>query len=138
MTMRIGVGGLAVAKVLFDFVNNEALPGTGISQEAFWQGASTLFAELTMKNQALLDKRERLQQQIDDWHKARRGQPHDGASYKAFLQEIGYWQQEPDDFVIKTQGVDEEIAQMAGPQLVVPASNARFALNAANLWHRCD
>ncbi|KXU38444.1 malate synthase G [Ventosimonas gracilis] len=132
MTMRIGVGGLAVARVLFDFVNNEALPGTGISQEAFWQGASTLFAELTMKNQALLDKRERLQQQIDDWHKARRGQPHDGASYKAFLQEIGYWQQEPDDFVIKTQGVDEEIAQMAGPQLVVPASNARFALNAAN------
>jgi len=132
MTMRIGVGGLAVAKVLFDFVNNEALPGTGILQEAFWQGASTLFAELTMKNQALLDKRERLQQQIDDWHKARCGQPHDGAGYKAFLQEIGYWQQEPDDFVIKTQAVDEEIAQMAGPQLVVPASNARFALNAAN------
>jgi len=132
MTMRIGVGSLAVAKVLFDFVNNEALPGTGIGQEAFWQGASELFAELTMKNQALLDKREMLQQQIDDWHKARRGQPHDATGYKAFLQEIGYWQQEPDDFAIQTQQVDEEIARMAGPQLVVPASNARFALNAAN------
>jgi len=132
MTERIRVGNLAVAKVLFDFVNNEALPGTGIGAEAFWQDASVLFSELTPKNQALLDKREQLQQQIDDWHQARRGQPHDAAAYKTFLQEIGYLLPEPDDFAIQTQNVDEEIATLAGPQLVVPASNARFALNAAN------
>jgi len=132
MSERIAVRNLQIAKILFDFVNKEVLPGTGIASDAFWQGTSALFSELTPKNQALLDKRDLLQQQIDDWHKARRGAPHDAASYKAFLQEIGYWQEEPDDFVIQTQNVDEEIAQMAGPQLVVPASNARFALNAAN------
>jgi len=132
MSERIEVGGLAVAKVLFDFVNNEALADTGIDTEAFWQGASALFAELAAKNQALLDKREQLQQHIDDWHKAQRGKAHDAAAYKAFLQDIGYLLPEPDDFTIQTQNVDEELATMAGPQLVVPASNARFALNAAN------
>jgi len=132
MSERIEVGNLAVAKELFDFVNNEALPGTGVAENAFWQGVCALFADLTPKNQALLDKRDSLQQQMDDWHKARRGKAHDAAAYKAFLQDIGYWQPEPDDFAIQTQRVDEEIAHMAGPQLVVPASNARFALNAAN------
>jgi len=132
MTERIEVGNLAVAKVLFDFVNNQALPNTGIDAEAFWQGASALFAELTAKNQALLDKRDHLQQHIDNWHKARHNQPHDEAAYKAFLQEIDYLLPEPEDFTLQTQNVDEELATMAGPQLVVPASNARFALNAAN------
>jgi len=132
MTERIEVGNLAVAKVLFDFVNEQALPNTGIEADTFWEGASALFADLTAKNQALLDKREQLQQHIDDWHKARRDQAHDEAAYKAFLQDIGYLLPEPDDFTIQTQQVDEELATMAGPQLVVPASNARFALNAAN------
>jgi len=130
MTMRIEVGNLAVAKTLLDFVEQEALPGTGLDAAAFWQGVSALFTELAPKNQALLDKREQLQQQIDAWHKARRGQPHNATEYQAFLQSIGYLLPEPDDFVIQTQNVDEEIAQIAGPQLVVP--NARFALNAAN------
>jgi len=132
MSERIEVGNLAVAKVLFDFVNNQALPNTGIDAEVFWQGASALFTELTAKNQALLDKRDHLQQQIDNWHKERHNQPHDAAAYKAFLQEIDYLLPEPEDFTLQTQNVDEELATMAGPQLVVPASNARFALNAAN------
>ena len=132
MTERVQVGGLQVAKVLYDFVNNEAIPGTGVDAAAFWAGADSVIHDLAPKNRALLAKRDELQAQIDAWHQARAGQAHDAVAYKAFLQEIGYLLPEAEDFQATTQNVDEEIATMAGPQLVVPIMNARFALNAAN------
>ena len=132
MTEHVQVGGLQVAKVLFDFVNNEAIPGTGVSAEKFWAGAEKIINDLAPKNKALLSKRDTLQAQIDAWHQARKGQAHDAVAYKAFLQEIGYLLPEAADFQLSTQNVDEEIARMAGPQLVVPVMNARFALNASN------
>jgi malate synthase len=132
MTERVQVGGLQVAKVLYDFVNNEAIPGTGIAADQFWAGAAAVIKDLAPKNRALLAKRDELQAQIDAWHQARQGQAHDAAAYKAFLQEIGYLLPEPEDFQATTANVDEEIARLAGPQLVVPVMNARFALNASN------
>lgn len=132
MTERVQVGGLQVARVLFDFVNNEAIPGTGLSADKFWAGAEAVINDLAPKNKALLAKRDELQAQIDAWHQARAGQAHDAVAYKTFLQEIGYLLPEPADFHATTTNVDEEIARMAGPQLVVPVMNARFALNAAN------
>ena len=132
MTERVQVGGLQVAKVLYDFVNNEAIPGTGVEAAAFWAGADSVIHDLAPKNRALLAKRDDLQAQIDAWHQARAGQAHDAVAYKAFLQEIGYLLPEAEDFQATTQNVDEEITHMAGPQLVVPIMNARFALNAAN------
>ena len=124
--------GLAVAKELDDFIANEATPGTGISAEEFWAGFSAIVKDLTPKNQALLAERDELQAKIDAWHLERRGQRHDAPAYKAFLQEIGYLVPEGGDFEIATANVDAEIATIAGPQLVVPVTNARFALNAAN------
>src|SRR5690554_63893 len=132
MTDRVQVGGLQVAKVLYDFVNNQAIPGTGVTAEQFWEGATKVLKDLAPKNRALLEKRDALQAQIDEWHLARKGQAHDAVAYKAFLQEIGYLLPEAADFQASTQNVDDEIARMAGPQLVVPVTNARFALNAAN------
>ncbi|ECA4546857.1 malate synthase G, partial [Salmonella enterica subsp. enterica serovar Typhimurium] len=132
MTERVQVGGLQVAKVLFDFVNNEAIPGTGVSADTFWTGAEAVINDLAPKNKALLAKRDELQAKIDGWHQARAGQAHDAAAYKAFLEEIGYLLPEAEDFQAGTQNVDDEIARMAGPQLVVPVMNARFALNASN------
>ena len=132
MTERVQVGGLQVAKVLFDFVNNEAIPGTGIAADKFWEGAVAVIDELAPKNRALLAKRDQIQAQIDAWHQARAGKAHDAVAYKAFLEEIGYLLPEPADFQATTQNVDEEIARLAGPQLVVPVMNARFALNASN------
>lgn len=132
MTEHVQVGGLQVAKVLFDFVNNEAIPGTGVNAEQFWVGAEKIINDLAPKNKALLAKRDKLQAQIDAWHQARKGQAHDAVAYKAFLQEIGYLLPEAADFQASTQNVDDEIARMAGPQLVVPVMNARFALNASN------
>ncbi|WP_212630987.1 malate synthase G [Pseudomonas sp. KB-10] len=132
MTERVQVGGLQVAKALYDFVNNEAIPGTGIAADQFWAGAAAVIKDLAPKNRALLAKRDELQAQIDAWHQARKGQAHDAAAYKAFLQEIGYLLPEPEDFQATTGNVDEEIARLAGPQLVVPVMNARFALNASN------
>ena len=132
MTEHVQVGGLQVAKVLFDFVNNEAIPGTGVNAEQFWIGAEKIINDLAPKNKALLAKRDTLQAQIDAWHQARQGQAHDASAYKAFLQEIGYLLPEAADFQASTQNVDDEIARMAGPQLVVPVMNARFALNASN------
>ena len=132
MTERVQVGGLQVAKVLFDFVNNEAIPGTGIAADKFWEGAVAVIDELAPKNRALLAKRDQIQAQIDAWHQARAGQAHDAVAYKAFLEEIGYLLPEPADFQATTQNVDDEIARLAGPQLVVPVMNARFALNASN------
>ncbi|MBB3102728.1 malate synthase G [Azomonas macrocytogenes] len=132
MTERVQVGGLQVAKVLYDFVNNEAIPGTGVSTEAFWNGAAGIIHELAPKNRTLLAKRDEIQASIDAWHQARAGQVHEADAYKIFLQEIGYLQPEAEDFKISTENVDDEVARLAGPQLVVPVMNARFALNAAN------
>lgn len=132
MTEHVQVGGLQVAKVLFDFVNNEAIPGTGLTADAFWAGADKVIHDLAPKNQALLAKRDDFQARIDAWHQARAGQLHDAVAYKAFLQDIGYLLPEAADFQATTQNVDDEIARMAGPQLVVPVMNARFALNASN------
>ena len=132
MTEHVQVGGLQVAKVLFDFVNNEAIPGTGLDAGTFWTGTEKLVNELAPKNRALLAKRDDLQAKIDAWHQSHAGQAHDASAYKTFLQEIGYLLPEAADFQITTQNVDEEIAHMAGPQLVVPVMNARFALNASN------
>ena len=124
--------GLMVASELDDFIANEALPGTGVSPDDFWTGFSVIVRDLTPTNRALLAKRDELQAAIDAWHRDRRGQQHDPEAYKAFLTDIGYLVPEGGDFEIATANVDPEIAHMAGPQLVVPVMNARFALNAAN------
>ena len=124
--------GLKVAEALAAFVEEEALPGLGLDADAFWRGTADLFARFAPENRALLDKRDALQVRIDDWHRARKGQPYDVAASEAFLREIGYLVEEPAPFAIGTNGVDEEIARLAGPQLVVPILNARFLLNAAN------
>ncbi|MGF6283563.1 malate synthase G [Pseudomonas silensiensis] len=132
MTEHVQVGGLQVAKVLFDFVNNEAIPGTGLTADKFWAGADKVIHDLAPKNKALLAKRDDFQARIDGWHQSRADQAHDAVAYKAFLQDIGYLLPEAADFQATTQNVDDEIARMAGPQLVVPVMNARFALNASN------
>ncbi|QJI31439.1 malate synthase G [Pseudomonas sp. ADAK18] len=132
MTEHVQVGGLQVAKVLFDFVNNEAIPGTGLTADQFWAGADKVIHDLAPKNKALLAKRDDFQARIDTWHQTHAGQAHDPVAYKAFLQDIGYLLPEAADFQATTQNVDDEIARMAGPQLVVPVMNARFALNASN------
>ncbi len=132
MTDRVTVGNLRVARVLYDFVNNEALPGTDIDPDTFWSGVDKVVADLTPKNEELLARRDDLQARIDKWHRQRVIEPLDHDAYKAFLSEIGYLLPEPDDFTITTAGVDDEITTTAGPQLVVPILNARFALNAAN------
>ena len=124
--------GLKVAGILARFIEEKALPGTGLQPAAFWAGVADIFARFTPENRALLTKRDDLQARIDAWHKARKGQPHDAAAYEAFLHEIGYLVPEPKPFRIATKNVDPEIATMAGPQLVVPVLNARFLLNAAN------
>lgn len=132
MTDRVTVGNLRVAQTLYDFVNNEALPGTDIDPDTFWSGVDKVVADLTPKNQELLARRDELQAQIDKWHRHRVIEPLDPEAYKQFLSEIGYLEPEPGDFTITTSGVDDEITKTAGPQLVVPVLNARFALNAAN------
>lgn len=132
MTDRVSVGNLRIARVLYDFVNNEALPGTDIDPDSFWAGVDKVVADLTPQNQALLNARDELQAQIDKWHRRRVIEPIDMDAYRQFLTEIGYLLPEPDDFTITTSGVDAEITTTAGPQLVVPVLNARFALNAAN------
>jgi malate synthase len=132
MTGYVQKGGLQVAQALYDFVNEKAIPGTGIDAEKFWAEFDVLANELAPKNKALLAKRDDLQAKIDAYHTERKGQPHNAAEYKAFLQEIGYLLPEGADFEASTANVEPEIGQMAGPQLVVPVMNARFALNAAN------
>ncbi|KAF1028518.1 MAG: Malate synthase G [Pseudomonas sp.] len=113
-------------------MNNEAIPGTGITADQFWAGADKVIHDLAPKNKALLAKRDDFQARIDSWHQTHAGQAHDPVAYKAFLQDIGYLLPEAADFQASTQNVDDEIARLAGPQLVVPVMNARFALNASN------
>ena len=132
MTDRIELSGLQIARELHDFINNEALPGTGIAPADFWSSFAAIVADLTPKNRALLARREELQAAIDTWHREHRDQPFDLVAYKAFLGEIGYLEPEGDAFAAETENVDPEISTIAGPQLVVPVMNARYALNAAN------
>ena len=132
MSARIETHGLKVDKILFDFVEEKVLPNTGVASEAFWAGMATLAHEFGPENRRLLEVRAKMQGQIDAWHKARKGKEIDQAEYIAFLKEIGYLVPEGSDFAVETQGVDPEMAAIAGPQLVVPVTNARFALNAAN------
>ncbi|MEU4650308.1 malate synthase G [Nocardia fluminea] len=132
MTERIQVGGLQVARILHEFIESEAIPGTGIDSAAFWSGAEAVVDGLAPRNRALLAERADIEEKIDQWHRANRGPGYDKPAYKQFLTEIGYLRPEPADFTIGTQNVDTEIAAQAGPQLVVPVMNARFAINAAN------
>jgi malate synthase len=132
MTARIQKHRLAVAANLHDFIEQEALPGTGMASDAFWQGFDALVHTLAPKNRALLAERDRLQTEIDQWHRQQPGPIADMATYKAFLSSIGYLQPAPADSRIDTSNIDTELAEQAGPQLVVPVMNARYALNAAN------
>ena len=132
MTARAQKLDLKIAVELVDFIEKEALPGLDITADAFWAGLADLVQTCGPQNRALLKARSTMQEQIDAWHIARRGQPHDAAAYEAFLRDIGYLVSEGPDFTIETANVDPEIAQISGPQLVVPIMNARFALNAAN------
>jgi malate synthase len=132
MTERVSVGNLRVAQVLYDFITNEALPGTGVDPESFWSGVDKVVADLSPQNQDLLAHRDELQAQIDKWHRQRIIGGIDAGEYQQFLADIGYLLPEPEDFSITTSNVDDEITTTAGPQLVVPILNARFALNAAN------
>jgi malate synthase len=132
MTERVEVSGIKVAKPLYDLVKIEITPGTGVDPDRLWSAFAAILAELAPRNRALLAKRDALQAQIDTWHRNHRGQPIDLGAYRAFLSDIGYLVAEGPDFAVTTANVDAEIASIAGPQLVVPASNARYALNAAN------
>jgi malate synthase len=132
MRATVKVDPIEVDKVLFDFVAREALPGTGIDEQSFWKGFASLVSGLAPRNAALLAKRDRLQASIDGWHRDHPGAQFDAGGYKTFLIDIGYLVPEQSAFTVDTAGVDAEIAHLAGPQLVVPVSNARYALNAAN------
>ncbi|MDG4889875.1 malate synthase G, partial [Mesorhizobium sp. WSM4887] len=127
----VALYGLRVARELHDFVAEEAAPGTGIDAEQFWTGFSAIVHELAPKNRALLAKRDAMQEKLDGWYRAN-GAPIDKEGYKGFLKEIGYLVSEGPAFSVSTDHVDPEIAIVAGPQLVVPVMNARYALNAAN------
>src|SRR5262247_586331 len=128
----VRIGSLSVVKALHEFIAQEAAPGTSISAEAFWSGFAELLRECGTRNRQLLQVRDELQSRIDQYHRERSGEPLDLSDYERFLREIGYVLSEGNDFAIRTTNVDDEIAVVAGPQLVVPLSNARYALNAAN------
>ncbi|MET0838206.1 MAG: malate synthase G, partial [Marmoricola sp.] len=128
---RVQAGGLAVAAQLHRFVEEEGLPGSGVEPEAFWAGLDAIVHDLAPRNRELLARREELQARLDDWHREHPGTP-DAETYLAFLREIGYLLDEPADVSASTTDVDDEVARIAGPQLVVPLLNARFATNAVN------
>ena len=132
MSRTVAIDRIAVDSRLHDFVGREAMPGTGVDEREFWRGFAALVAELAPLNDALMKRRDELQAKIDAWHVAHPGAAFDKAAYKAFLRDIGYLEPDPGDFQIGTANVDAEIARVAGPQLVVPINNARYALNAAN------
>jgi len=129
---RVEVGGVSVAQELYNFINDEVLPGTGVEPSAYWDSLGAIAHELAPKNKTLLTKREDLQTKIDEWHRENRGMFNDMDVYENFLRDIGYLVGEGPAFSVETNNVDDEIANIAGPQLVVPVMNARYALNAAN------
>jgi malate synthase len=128
----VQTAGIRIARPLYEFINGEALPGTSVHDDAFWTGFAALLADLAPRCKALLEKRDGIQQQIDAWHLANKGKPADIEGYLTFLRGIGYLVDEPKAVAVSTTNVDPEIASIAGPQLVVPVTNARYALNAAN------
>ena len=132
MPQRVQSGDLAIAEEFYKFINDEVLPGTNISPDKFWSEFESVIHDLAPRNRVLLSKRDELQSQINKWHQTHRNEPSDPETYKRFLTEIGYLIPEGDAFSIVTENVDEEICATAGPQLVVPVTNARYALNAAN------
>jgi malate synthase len=132
MTDRVQQGSLQIDPVLHDLLENDIAPGTGIEPARFWQALEAIVTDLGPRNRELLAIRDDMQAKIDAWHRDNPGAGYDRAAYKSFLQEIGYLLPEGEDFTISTEKVDEEIASLAGPQLVVPVMNARYALNAAN------
>lgn len=129
---RVTPHGLAIAKIWHDFIVDEVFPNTGIEPAHFWSGIGGIIARFAPINRRLVAKRDKLQREIDAWHLSKEGLAIDTAAYRAFLVSIGYLLPEGSDFCIETENVDAEIAKVAGPQLVVPLSNARFSLNAAN------
>ena len=131
MSNYVKAGQLQVAEELYSFVNNEVIPGSGVTEAQFWLDFEAIIKDLTPVNKQLLVERDELQAKINEYHKEN-GSTIDLESYKSFLKSIGYLEEEGEDFTIGTENVDEEIALMAGPQLVVPVNNARYAINAAN------
>ena len=132
MTTRTSIDGLEVATPLYRFIEDQVLPGAGIPSADFWKGFAQIVKDLSPKNDALLAKRDRLQADLDQWHQANPGPIKDMPAYRKYLEEIGYLESAPEKVVVSTQNVDDELALQAGPQLVVPLLNARYALNAAN------
>ena len=135
MSERIEISGLSVDRGIYDLIEREALPGSGVETASFWDGLAAIVGELGPENRRLLQVRDDLQARLDDWNRNQYGR-FDPEAYRAFLQDIGYLVPEEDDFEISTDKVDDEVALIAGPQLVVPVDNARYALNAANArWY---
>ena len=131
MENRVEIGGLKINRELYDLVKDEIAPGTGVDPDGFWKAFEKIVKDLEPKNRSLLEKRDAFQKKIDAWCAGRKGRV-DPKEYRAFLTGIGYLLDEGDHFEVTTHNVDPEIAEVAGPQLVVPVDNARYALNAAN------